>query len=84
MQPPSGRVLSAVPARDVSPYYSPSRSRLLVNALNPLAHPEAGLDAAINLMSEVVAFKLFSANLTASCALIIETLSRVVPDPAYS
>jgi len=59
-------------------------ARLLANALNPLAHPGAGLDAAIGLMSEVVAFEIFSANLTATCALIIETLSRVVPDRAYS
>jgi hypothetical protein len=54
-------------------------ARLLANALNPLAHPEAGLDGAITLMSEVVPFELFSANLTATCALIIQTLSRVVP-----
>jgi hypothetical protein len=54
-------------------------ARLLANALNPLAHPEARLDGAITLMSEVVPFELFSANLTATCALIIETLSRVVP-----
>jgi hypothetical protein len=59
-------------------------ARLLAKALNPLAHPEAGLDAAISLMSEVVAFEIFSATLTATCALIIDTLSRVVPDPAYS
>jgi hypothetical protein len=53
-------------------------ARLLANALNPLAHPEAGLDAAITLMSGVVPFELFSADLTATCALIIETLGRVV------
>jgi hypothetical protein len=52
--------------------------RLLANALNPLAHPEAGLDAAIALMSGVMSFELFSADLTATCALIIDTFGRVV------
>ena len=52
--------------------------RLLANALNPLAHPEAGLDAAIALMSGMMSFELFSADLTATCALIIETFGRVV------
>jgi hypothetical protein len=52
-------------------------ARLLANALNPLAHPEAGLDGAITLMSGVVPFELFSADLTATCALIIEALGRV-------
>jgi hypothetical protein len=54
-------------------------AHLLANALNPLAHPAAGLDGAITLMSEVVPFELRSADLTATCALIIEALSRVVP-----
>jgi hypothetical protein len=59
-------------------------ARLLANALNPLAHPEAGLDVAISLMSEVMAFDLISADLSATCALIIDTLSRIVPDPVHS
>jgi hypothetical protein len=52
--------------------------RLLANALNPLAHPDAGLDAAIALASGVMSFQLFSADLTATCALIIDTLGSVV------
>jgi hypothetical protein len=54
-------------------------ARLLANALNPLAHPAAGLDGAIALMSEVVPCELFSAHLPATCALLTETLSRIVP-----
>ncbi len=54
-------------------------AHLLANALNPLAHPEAGLDAAITLMAEVAPFALRAADLTATCALIVETLSQIVP-----
>jgi hypothetical protein len=53
-------------------------ARLLANALNPLAHPAAGLDGAITLMSEVAPFELLSADLLATCALLVETLGRVV------
>jgi hypothetical protein len=54
-------------------------ARLLANTLNPLAHPEAGLDGAMTLMAGAVPFELFSADLTATCALIIEALGRVAP-----
>jgi hypothetical protein len=53
-------------------------ARLLTNTLNPLAHPEAGLDGAIALMSGMVSFELFSADLTATCALIIDALGTAV------
>jgi hypothetical protein len=59
--------------------HAAATARLLANALNPLAHPEAGLDGAITLMSGVVPFELCSADLTATCALIIEALGRVAP-----
>jgi hypothetical protein len=59
--------------------HAAATARLLANALNPLAHPAAGLDGAIALMSEVVPFELSSANLAATCTLIIQTLRQVVP-----
>jgi hypothetical protein len=59
--------------------HAAATARLLANALNPLAHPEAGLEGAITLMSGVVPFELCSAELTATCALIIEALGRVAP-----
>jgi len=54
-------------------------AHLLANALNPLAHPEAGLDGALRLIAGVVSFALCSADLAATCALLLETLDRVVP-----
>jgi hypothetical protein len=53
-------------------------AHLLANALNPLAHPNDGLDGALALMSGLAPFELFSADLTATCALIIEALDRVL------
>jgi hypothetical protein len=57
--------------------HAAATARLLANALNPLAHPAAGLDGALTLMAGVVPFELCSADLTATCALIIEALGKV-------
>ena len=56
-------------------------ARLLANALNPLAHPAAGLDAATRIASAVPAFRLRSGALPATAALVTLTLSRagVIP-----
>jgi hypothetical protein len=52
-------------------------AHLLANALNPLAHPDAGLAGAMTLMSGVAPFVLCSGDLTATCALILEAVNRV-------
>lgn len=54
-------------------------AHLLANALNPLAHPEAGLDGALALMAGIVPFELRSADLTTTCTLIREALDRIAP-----
>jgi hypothetical protein len=54
-------------------------AHLLANTLNPLAHPDAGLDAALRLMVGVMPFALHAAELPATCALLVETLRRIVP-----
>ncbi|HEX9870943.1 MAG TPA: hypothetical protein VGC99_20580 [Candidatus Tectomicrobia bacterium] len=54
-------------------------AHLLANALNPLAHPEAGLDEALMLMAGMVPFALRAADLTATCALVREALDKLTP-----
>jgi hypothetical protein len=54
-------------------------AHLLANALNPLAHPDAGLDGALRLMAGMVPFALRAAELTATCALVREALDRLAP-----
>ena len=54
-------------------------AHLLANALNPLAHPDAGLDGALRLMAGMVPFALRAADLTATCALVCEALDRLAP-----
>jgi hypothetical protein len=54
-------------------------AHLLANALNPLAHPEAGLDGALRLMAGMVPFALHAADLTATCTLVREALDRLAP-----
>jgi hypothetical protein len=58
--------------------HAAATARLLSNALNPLAHPDAGLDGAITLMAGVVPFELCAADPPATCALILEAMGRVV------
>src|SRR5262245_893986 len=48
-------------------------ARLYADALNPLAHPENGLEGAIRIASKRPCFELLTADLTSTCALIKET-----------
>jgi hypothetical protein len=52
-------------------------ARLLASALNPLAHPAAGLDAATRIASAVPAFRLRTAALPATAALLKATLATI-------
>jgi len=45
-------------------------ARLYANALNPLAHPCRGLDAAVRIAEHVPCYELSSAELPATCALV--------------
>jgi hypothetical protein len=49
-------------------------ARLYVQALNPLAHPGDGLDAAIAIAGRARCFGLETAALDATCALVVSTL----------
>lgn len=49
-------------------------ARLYVQALNPLAHPEDGLDAALQVVGGARRFGLEAADLDATCALLVRTL----------
>lgn len=53
-------------------------ARLLANALNPLAHPGAGLDGAIAITRRYTCFALYTADLTATCTLVKATLERTL------
>jgi len=44
--------------------------RLFTNALNPIAHPADGLDAAAEIVSKTQCFELLSADLRATCELV--------------
>jgi hypothetical protein len=48
--------------------------RLYANTLNQLAHPNAGLDAAVRIAAAVPSFLLESTGLDATCALVRSTL----------
>ena len=49
-------------------------ARLYTQALNPLAHPEDGLDAALQVVRGARCFGLEAAALDATCALLVRTL----------
>ena len=49
-------------------------ARLYVQALNPLAHPEDGLDAALQVARRARCYGLEAAGLGATCALVVRTL----------
>ena len=49
-------------------------ARLYANALNPLAHPREGLEAAIRIATHSTCFELCTADLTATCGLVRATL----------
>ena len=49
-------------------------TRLYVQALNPLAHPEDGLDAAVRVVRAARCYGLEAAGLGATCELVVRTL----------
>jgi hypothetical protein len=49
-------------------------ARLLAHALNPLAHSGDGLDGAMEMTRRTAQFKLFTADLPATCSLVKDTL----------
>ena len=49
-------------------------ARLYTQALNPLAHPADGIDAALQVVRGVRCFGLETADLDATCALVVRTL----------
>jgi hypothetical protein len=53
-------------------------ARLYTNALNPLAHPRDGLDAAAQIASAVSCLKLVSADAASTCMLVKSVFDRVV------
>lgn len=53
-------------------------TRLLANALNPLAHPAAGLDSAIAITSRSACFELCTAALPATCVRVKETVAALI------
>jgi len=52
-------------------------ARLYANALNQLAHPNAGLDAAVHIAQSVPCFRLDAAELSSTCTLIAATFNDV-------
>ena len=59
-------------------------ARLYTTALNPLAHPRQGLDAVVRIAEAVPCFSLASAGLAPTCALIRETVARVLESRAQA
>ena len=57
-------------------------ARLYVTALNPLAHPNQGLDAVVRIAEAVPCFAVASAGLAATCDLLLATVAQVVEDRA--
>jgi hypothetical protein len=57
-------------------------ARLFANALNPLAHQDDGLEAAIKIVKGSKCFELFPADLPSACELVKTTLKD--PSPARS
>jgi hypothetical protein len=55
-------------------------ARLYVNALNPLAHPERGLDAVVRIAQHAPCFAVCSAELPTTCALIRNALEHTLAD----
>jgi energy-coupling factor transporter ATP-binding protein EcfA2 len=55
-------------------------ARLFANALNPLVHEGEGLDGAIKIVRNRPCFELTIADLSATCALVKNTLRRISDD----
>jgi hypothetical protein len=56
-------------------------ARLLSQALNPLAHPSAGLDGAIAIAMSTTCFELQTADLPTTCALVTTTWQGLIHAP---
>lgn len=56
-------------------------ARLLVHALNPLAHLGDGLDGAIEIIRRSAHFKLSAADLPATCSLVKATVKGLSAEP---
>jgi hypothetical protein len=56
-------------------------ARLYAAALNPLAHPQRGLDAVVRIAQRVPCFAVSSAELPATCALVHNALQEVICNP---
>jgi hypothetical protein len=52
-------------------------ARLYAHALNPLAHPEDGLDGAIDIVTGSSCFELLTADLPTTCRLVKTTMKRL-------
>jgi hypothetical protein len=50
-------------------------ARLYSNALNPLAHPGAGLDVALELASRIPSWELTTSGLAETCELVVQTIA---------
>jgi hypothetical protein len=57
-------------------------ARLYANALNALAHPGDGLDAALHIAARTTCFALTTADLAATCTLVQATLDGLPRPPA--
>ncbi|MGH7773742.1 MAG: hypothetical protein ACREQA_16070, partial [Candidatus Binatia bacterium] len=55
-------------------------ARLFANALNPLAHPEDGLDAAIEITRKCHCFELLTGDLRRTCELVKATMEKMLLD----
>lgn len=53
-------------------------ARLYTNALNPLAHPADGLDAALSITQNVACFELYSGDLSRTCTVIKDAVEGVL------
>ena len=53
-------------------------ARLYTNALNPLAHPADGLDAALSITKNVACFELYSGDLSRTCTVIKDAVQGVL------
>ena len=69
--------MAAPEMRSIGP--AEASARLYVTALNALAHPNQGLQAAVRIAQHVPCFALSSSDLSATCALICSTVERTSP-----
>lgn len=67
--------MTAPTVRAITP--GEASARLYTNSLNQLAHPNAGLDAAVRIAADVPSFVLDSAHLGTTCTLIRSTLNEL-------